>query len=266
MRRSAGGYRLELRTPPALTAVRDELERIGLPEVLLHQFSDAATDALGNAECAHSLAAACEAGMQAVLKTQPLERLAPVTLLLGPPGSGKSLSACKLVAGYDDGPVLLARFEIEAHSPERSRGTGHGQPQIVLQEPEQLERLIRRRPDTRIVVDTFGVGRSDRARLNRLFALRSAAPDAQTTVVLPAGLNRDDASAIIGRLQPLRPNGVALTRLDDGGRLGEVLAAVADSGLPLAFTTHGYRVPEDWEPASYRTLAGIALRSLVTES
>ena len=74
-------------------------------------------------------------------------------------------------------------------------------------------------------------------------------------LLLPAGLNRQAASAVVERFGGLRPSCAVLSKVDDGARPGELVAALAPSRIPLAFLTNGHRVPEDLQPASPRSLA-----------
>jgi flagellar biosynthesis GTPase FlhF len=110
------------------------------------------------------------------------------------------------------------------------------------------------------LVDTPGVGSRDRKRAESLLALRDAVPDAEAAVLVPAGLHRHQASEVLGRFEPLAPVCAALTRIDDGLRHGEVVSALADAGMPLAFFTSGHVVPDDLEPATPYNLASLLLR------
>jgi flagellar biosynthesis protein FlhF len=66
---------------------------------------------------------------------------------------------------------------------------------------------------------------------------------------------------VIERFTPLRPTCAALSRLDDGCRPGELIAALAECGLPLSFFTNGDAVPDDLESASPRGVASLLLRA-----
>jgi flagellar biosynthesis protein FlhF len=54
--------------------------------------------------------------------------------------------------------------------------------------------------------------------------------------------------------QPLRPQAVILTKLDESPLLGGALSALIRSRLPLDYTTDGQRVPEDIATADARKL------------
>jgi flagellar biosynthesis GTPase FlhF len=80
-------------------------------------------------------------------------------------------------------------------------------------------------------------------------------------VLLPAGLHRAEAERVLSRFAPLEPTCAALSRADDGGRPGEIVSALAARGVPLAFVTHGHRIPDDLSPASPRDVGAILLRA-----
>lgn len=254
--------------PPALRAAVLALVGAGLSRDLALRFARSAARDLGPDSGADRLAAATTGAMGELLSfaTRPLESC--VIFVVGPPGAGKTTTVAKLAARAALGSrarIVLAQADTErVGALEQSRVYArHLELELVaIHGPEDLSAAQQMAgPRGTVLVDTAGVGARDLERLEALMQLRTAVPEARVALLIPAGLHRLEARRVLQRFAPLEPSFVALSRVDDAVRPGELVTAVAQAGLPFGFLTNGHRVPDDLEDASPRTLAALLLRS-----
>lgn len=222
----------ELDDEPLVIAPGDATPARAIPPALLrHNVPPALAARLGGARLPAALAARFR-----------FEKLpGDVLLLAGPPGAGKTLTAAK----------LATRLVLEGHAPLLATADGRRAgateqlaafarvlhlPLAIAVTPGALGKaLARRAPGQLAIIDLPACDPFQPAESRALMALLEAAR-ASAVLVLPAGLDAEEAAetarafALVGCRQLLP------TRLDAARRLGGVLAA-ADAGL--AFTEAG---------------------------
>jgi flagellar biosynthesis protein FlhF len=163
-------------------------------------------------------------------------------LLAGPPGAGKTLSCAKLatrlvLAGTP--PLLVTADGRRAGAAEQLAAFARvlGLPLAVAATPASLAKALARRRDGQpVLVDLPGCDPFDDAGARRHVALAEAARGA-SVLVLPAGLDADEAAETARAFALLGCRHLLPTRLDAARRLGGVLAAAA--AADLAFTEAG---------------------------
>lgn len=199
-------------------------------------------------------------GLDACLRFAPLpDGLARPVLLAGPPGAGKTLSCAKLatrsvLAGAS--PLVVTTDGDRAGATEQLAAFTRllGLTLAVAPEPAVLARaMARRQPGQPTLVDTAGCDPFNAAQAARLRALAQAA-DAEILVVLPAGLDREEAAELGAAFAALGARHLLPTRLDGARRLGGILAAAA-AGLALAEAGTGPGVADGLTPIDAAWLA-----------
>jgi flagellar biosynthesis protein FlhF len=270
----AGPSRIEpavRRDAPWIAAALEALLASGVSPDLAARFAriasaDLTRGAAGRAESS-LLASATVRGMEALVSFAPLPSDARCVFVVGPPGCGKTTTAAKLAARTALSTrrrVFFAEADVEkVGSLEQAEiFARHMEAELArVDEPDDLLRAVADAGrEGFVVVDTPGIASADIARRDRLSALRESMPEAPVVLLLPAGLCRDQAARALDAFASLRPTCVALSRVDDGERLGELVSAVAPTPLPLAFVTNGHRVPDDLASASAGSLALLLLR------
>ncbi len=163
-------------------------------------------------------------------------------LLAGPPGAGKTTSCAKLatrlvLAGRP--PLLVSADGRRAGAAEQLAAFARvlDLPLAVAASPAALAKaLARRAPGQPALVDLPGCDPFDDAGARRHAALAEAAQGA-SVLVLPAGLDAEEAGETARAFHLLGCRHLLPTRLDAARRLGGVLAAAA--AADLAFTEAG---------------------------
>jgi flagellar biosynthesis protein FlhF len=177
----------------------------------------------------------------------PLPVEAGPLLLAGPPGGGKTLTCAKLatrllLAGTP--PLLVSADGRRAGAAEQLAAFARvlSLPLSVAGTPGSLAKaLARRAPGQPVLVDMPGCDPFDDAGARRHAALAEAARGA-AVLVLPAGLDVEEAAETARAFHLLGCRHLLPTRLDAARRLGGVLAAAAAADLVLTEAGTGQEV------------------------
>lgn len=211
-----------------------------------------------------------------IARSEPIDD-GGVIALVGPTGAGKTTTAAKLAARFaarhrarDVALVSIDRERTGAHEQLHALGRRLGVTVCDADGSDGLGKALEQLVDyPLILVDTAGYGVRDRALLRQILWLRSSSR-MRSLLVLPANAHPHDLGEVILRYRPAAPEGVVLTKLDETGRLGASLSALAQYDLPLAYTCAGQQVPTDLEAASdealVRTLQDQALHGQAFET
>ncbi|WP_203075150.1 flagellar biosynthesis protein FlhF [Falsiroseomonas ponticola] len=190
------------------------------------------------AELAARLAEGRLAGALAqVLSFLPLPAHGGPLLFVGPPGAGKTLSVAKLatrlvMAGTP--PLLVTADGRRAGATEQIAAFARvlGLPLAVASGPAALGKAVGRRAEGQAaLVDMPGCDPFSPAAARGLAALLAAA-QGTPVLVLPAGMDAEEAAETAHAFRLLGCRHLLPTRLDAARRLGGVLAAAA-AGLAL---------------------------------
>jgi flagellar biosynthesis protein FlhF len=181
-------------------------------------------------------------------------------LLLGPPGAGKTLSCAKLatrlvLAGTP--PLLVTADGRRAGAAEQLAAFARvlGLPLAVAATPGSLAKALARRAEGQpAIVDMPGCDPFEEASLRRQEALNDAARGS-AVLVLPAGLDAEEAEEAACVFRNLGCRHLLPTRLDAARRWGGVLAAASAAELALTEGGTGQDVATGLTPLSPEWLA-----------
>jgi flagellar biosynthesis protein FlhF len=195
-------------------------------------------------------------------------RFAPVTTgrvaLVGPPGSGKSLTCAKLAtrAVLAGNPVqVITTDTVRAGATEQLASLTRilGVELLVAGSPEELRRFISDAPaEDLVLIDTAGTNPYLDAERDELAALIEAAA-AEPILVLPAGGDVYDTVEMAREFARIGCRRLLPTRVDMAHRLGALLSA-ADA-VQLAFAELGLSasIADGLKPLTPVTLARLLL-------
>lgn len=261
-----------------IEAITDALDRHGMPGVLAEQLIAAAmplAEKLLRAASALAVDApvmVLAAALDATYRFRPLpERDAsPPLMLIGPPGSGKTVTVAKLAAravlnnrpvhvvttdtmragGIDQLAAFTRILNIDLQTALDAESLGDAITAVHLSEPDALT-----------LIDSAGVNPFDRDQVADLERLISAAP-AEFVLVLPAGTDVEEAAEtarIFGRLGAKR---LLVTRLDAARRLGSILVAAEAADLAFCDLSTRPHVADGLSPINPVGLARLLLPEL----
>ena len=176
-----------------------------------------------------------------------------VISLVGPTGSGKTMTVGKLAARYvmRHGAESLAlvttdRYRIAAHEQLKVFGRILNVPVHVVDEENCLDDILDKCSDRKLVlVDTAGLMQSDRSWNEQLKELKMSAHRIQNYLVMPATGQYAVMKANFKHYKMVGLAGTILTKLDEAVSLGEAISYLVASKLSCAYITDGQRVPED---------------------
>lgn len=248
---------LDLRAQPQTVpapADPNSLAALGIEPQLAQQILDEATQAQGPR--ARFMPLGLLARRIAVAKIDPVEQ-GGIVALLGPTGVGKTTTLAKIAARgvrkYGANGVALIsadRYRVGAQEQLATYGSLLGVPVFPATDAATLAQALKqcaRRP--LVLIDTAGVSPRDRRLVEQFRELSATQGDIRNYLVLSATAQGADLEDLLGKLGPVHPAGVILTKLDETGSLGGALSACIRAQLPLAYVTDGQRVPEDIQPA-----------------
>jgi flagellar biosynthesis protein FlhF len=189
-----------------------------------------------------------------------------VVAIIGPTGVGKTTTIAKLAARFAlrHGARHLAlvttdHYRIGAREQLHTYGRILNVPVKSAASAEELETVLNTLADRRLVlIDTAGMGPRDVRLSEQLALLRVGDRGVRRYLTVAANTERAALERVLQAFGEARPDACVLTKLDEAGSLGGVLAALIGNGLPLAYVTDGQRVPEDLHTARAHTLIGRA--------
>jgi flagellar biosynthesis protein FlhF len=238
-----------LGTPPALC--RRWLERLQ-PARSAHEHTPSAEDWVRVAEE--------ELTIHGPIRIEPGRRR--VVAVVGPTGVGKTTTIAKLAGNLQlknqtrVGLITLDTFRIAAVDQLQTYAQIMEAPLEVVGSPREMSAALQRLAHCELVlIDTIGRSPFAAARIRELRALLAEARTDETHLALSAASSRETLSDCLEAFAPLQPTAMILTKCDEARRLAPLWPILADSALPLSYTTHGQHVPDDIRLAHRRELA-----------
>lgn len=183
--------------------------------------------------------------------------------LVGPTGVGKTTTLAKLAAEYrldrrlEVGLVTLDTYRVNGAAHLKTYAEILDLPLEVVDSPERMSEVAEALTDRYDVVllDTGGQGpRDDRQRRLLRSLLEAARPD-EIHLTLSATGSPAVFRDAVRRFAEFRPTALTLTKLDEAPSEADLIAAVEQVDLPLAYLTFGQQVPEDIAVADPTTAA-----------
>jgi len=241
-----------------------------LTDVMLrHSVSDEITDqilscatvmGLDNAEA--SLIAALEHLYS--FRPLPQKHTSSATMLVGPPGSGKTLAAAKIATR-----AVMNGQRVAVISTDTIRAGGLEQLsaftkllRINLQkagDPKELRKILESvQPVDQVIIDTSGMNPFATEEMRDLARLISAG-DIEPVLVLPAAMDADESGEIARVYATLGVRSLLPTRLDIARRLGGLLGAAHHGGLIFSDASKTPKVADGLIQLSPQRLANLLM-------
>lgn len=185
-----------------------------------------------------------------------------VYAFVGPTGVGKTTTLAKIAArftlrfGADKlGLVTMDTYRIAAQEQLVLYGKIFGVKVCVAQDEVSLKRVLRQLSDKKLIlIDTAGMNPSDERVVKQMDLLGNYLQSITKVLVLPATSHYQVLMNAIRGYEASHVDQCILTKLDESMAIGGALSAVIESGLEVAYLTHGQRVPEDIKMATRHQL------------
>ena len=193
-----------------------------------------------------------------------------ITVLVGPPGAGKTSALVKLAVMRGlaaQRPVRLLsidHYRIAAADQMRTYAAILGVPFTLVETTLALAQAIDSAPaGTLLLIDTPGLTAASIEEFGQdLAAFLRGRPDIDTHLVLTASMRTADLQRTVDLFQAFQPAKLLFTRLDETDATGSMYCEAARTGKPLSFFSTGQAIPEDMEPATKARIVECLVREL----
>jgi len=241
--------------------VTDVMLRHAVPEDVLDNVV-AAVNVMGLDDSRNALFAALQTLFE--FKPLPTKTYGRPIILVGPPGSGKTLAAAKIAArGALNGQkvAVITTDTIRAGGVEQLEAFTRLM-KIELKKaanPTELKtKLAEIKQADQIVIDTAGVNPFDPESIKPLARLIGVM-DMDPVLVIPAGLDADESGEIARVFATIGAKSLIPTRVDVARRLGSLLSAAHQGGLSFAEVSNTAKVADGLSPLSAKRLTQLLM-------
>ena len=211
--------------------------------------------------------------MQSTEVSSPLSGILPeagggpvVLALVGPTGVGKTTTVAKMASegllkrNLKVGLINLDSYKVAAFD---QLGTYAKILNVPFRSAASVEDLKAAIQDFHsldlVIVDTTGRSQRDPGSLNDMQKMLSSIEGIRTHLVLSVTTRDIELYDMSNRFAIFKPQGLIISKLDEGSIYGAVYNISQRAKLPLLYFTTGQRVPEDIEEATRERVASLIL-------
>ncbi|VAX10856.1 Flagellar biosynthesis protein FlhF [hydrothermal vent metagenome] len=187
--------------------------------------------------------------------------------IVGPTGVGKTTTVAKLAARFcmrhgsrHVALITADNFRIGAREQLNTYARILDVPVRAASTAEELNSALNAFNDRRLIlIDTAGMSQRDVRLSEQLSMLKAGSQPVRSFLALPATTQQAALEQAIKVFSKVRLEACIITKVDEAASMGGVLSAVIHSGLQVAFTTDGQKVPEDLQLARPHSLVSKAV-------
>jgi flagellar biosynthesis protein FlhF len=193
----------------------------------------------------------------------PVKKRPRIIVLVGSTGTGKTTTIAKLAAFYGDRTegiwkkqvrfITLDSYRIGGKQRIEKYGEIMEIPVSSVDSYDLLRRTLSHYHDgvDFVLIDTIGKSPRNLEELGKMKAILDACPSGRTEVHLciSADIKASDIRETLKQFEPFKYKAVIVTKLDQTGRIGNIISTLAEEGKRISFVTTGQTVPSDIEPA-----------------
>lgn len=188
--------------------------------------------------------------------------------LIGPTGAGKTTTIAKLATRYalqygaeQIGLISLDAKRVGGVQQLQTVGKLLGVPVRVVSDSNKLDVALRTfRNRSLVLIDSAGVRPGEEA-MDELLTLLQYDNRIKPLLTLPVTSQYPVLKSWLHACRKIT-KGLIVTKLDEAMSLGEILAAMMDSDLPLAYTTDGQLIPESIALPNLPELMSLAVEKI----
>lgn len=189
--------------------------------------------------------------------------------LVGSTGVGKTTTAAKIAARF---AALHGRKSVAFVSTDCNKVGGQEQlvsfggilgiPVQFVSNQEEMQRTLDSLSNRKlIVIDSAGMSQRDKHIDEQMVMLTNPDNNIMPLLALPATARTSILDETVTAYTKFKPVAAILTKLDECDGLGPVLSSVLRHRMPLAFTTNGQKVPDDFQPVIAQALLAEIIRN-----
>ena len=240
---------VEQKPPPdVIETIADALYRHSVPALLSERLLAAAST-----HVSHDPVLSLGAAIDHVFDfAEPVKGIGSPIILIGPPGAGKTLTAAKLVTRNKMQNIptcVISTDTLRAAGMEELKAFTRllSVTLLEVEDAGALRDAVHAHPAQQIIIDTAGRNPFDLEDMKELAPFVKAA-GSEPVLVLPAGLDAQEAGDMAKAYAALGARRMILTRLDLTRRLGSALATIFAAGLALLEASASPKVADGLEP------------------
>jgi len=185
-----------------------------------------------------------------------------IIVLVGPTGVGKTITIVKLAAFYGEPQqgilqkqvrIVSLDYRIGAEYQIQKYGAIMEVPVKLVEDFDDMKQVLAlyRQDVDFILLDTIGFSPRNYGELGKMKAILDACPSrAEVHLCLSASSKPGDIREIIKQYEPFKYKSVITTKLDETGKIGNIISVLAEEQKSASFITIGQGVPWDIERAS----------------
>lgn len=185
-----------------------------------------------------------------------------VVALIGPTGVGKTTTVAKLAAhfsmrhgAHSVAMVTTDSYRIGAREQLMIYGRILGVPVHMVNSADELHTVLQELKDKRLVlIDSTGMSQRDCRVTQQIALLKHSHTPLRSYLVLAATSPPGVLSEVAHAYRAVELSGCIFTKLDEANQLGAALSFAIERQLPVAYVSHGQRVPEDLQAARAHSL------------
>ena len=252
----------------AIEIIAEALTRHQVPPHLAERLMATATQ-FANDDPVLALGAAFDAHFE----FQPIidDKVDKPLMLIGPPGAGKTLSTAKFAT-----KATMSKRSVTVISTDIERAGGLEQLAcftrllklnlVEIEDSHALRDALGMQKNSHIFIDTPGRNPFSEIERQQLQALVTAG-GGEATLVIPAGLDANEAIDMAVEFKKLGATRILATRMEMTKRLGSLLRVAFDAHLPFANFSASSKVTEAPQPFNPVSLARLILpRNIKSQS
>ncbi|MBN2439831.1 MAG: flagellar biosynthesis protein FlhF [Spirochaetales bacterium] len=184
-----------------------------------------------------------------------------IFIIVGPTGVGKTTTIAKLAAIYGLGNkknpscqvrmITIDNYRIAAKKQIETYADIMQIPVTCAETYNDLKKALALYADMDLIlIDTIGKSPSDFEKLGEMRRILSICGNmSETHLALSATTKASDVENLLRQFEPFNYKSIILTKLDETGRIGNMLSVLAEHGKPISYITDGQVVPQDIEEA-----------------
>ena len=259
--------------PSAKAALQARLAGLGLSPTLCGVMADI-LPAQGDVDDYWQVVLQMLASRIAVPEEDALLERGGIVALMGATGVGKTTTAARLAARcilrYSRNDVALVTtdcYRIGGQEQLQTFANYLGVPCVVATDGRELQDALRKLASRRLVIiDSAGMSQRDPRLYEQYRTLNSVGFELETYLVLSAAAQLNALRETVDAFHAGDLAGAIVTKLDEAVNLGGLLETLIESSLPLAYTSDGQQVPDDFAPGAARPLVDRAVELAQQES